>query len=157
MATLKKKYWLMKSEPHAFSMDDLRACGVTDWDGVRNYQARNFMRDEMRRGDGVLFYHSSARPSGIAGEAKVIRESHPDDTAFDPRDHHYDPRSDPANPTWYCVDVQFVRACRSFIPLDELRRIRALRHMVLLRRSRLSVQPVTHQEWQIIMALPHWK
>ena len=146
----------MKSEPNVFSIDDLKACKITCWDGVRNYQARNYMRDEMKIGDGVLFYHSSAAPIGIAGLAKVVREGYPDYTAFDPKDVHYDPKSDPSHPTWYRVDVKYVRACKSIIPLARLRRISGLKNMLLLRHGRLSVQPVTAQEWKIILSLPEW-
>lgn len=153
---LKKRYWLMKSEPGVFSIDDLKACDITCWDGVRNYQARNFMRDELREGDGVLFYHSSAEPSGIAGLAKVVKKGYVDYTAFDPKDVHYDPKSDPAHPTWYMVDVKYVRACNSIIPLSRLRGIHGLKNMLLLRHSRLSVQPVTPREWKIILRLPEW-
>ena len=152
----KKRFWLMKSEPKAFSIEDLRSSGTTYWDGVRNYQARNFMRDEMRVGDGVLFYHSNADPSGIAGLAEIVREGYPDFTAFDLREKHYDPKSDPAHPTWYMVDVKFLRACRTFIPLSRLKTLAGLKGMALFRRSRLSVQPVTPQEWEMILGLPEW-
>lgn len=154
-----RRFWLMKSEPDVFSIDDLRRAPsqTTYWDGVRNYQARNLLRDEIRRGDGVLFYHSSAEPPGIAGEAVVVREGYPDPTAFDPSDPHYDPKSDPKRPTWYMVDVRFVRACRTLIPLDRLRAIPALRNMLVVRRGiRLSVQPVTPTEWDVILALSEW-
>jgi len=159
MAARPRRYWLMKSEPDVFSIDDLsRAPGQTTcWDGVRNYQARNFLRDEIRVGDGVLYYHSSAEPSGIAGEAVVVRAGYPDPTAFDRRDAHYDLKSDPARPTWYAVDVRFVRACRPLIPLSRLRRVAALRSMLVLKRGmRLSVQPVTAAEWRAIMTWPGW-
>ena len=155
-AAFKKRFWLMKSEPNAFSIEDLKACRVTYWDGVRNYQARNFMRNEMKAGDGVLFYHSNANPSGIAGLAEVIREGYPDFTAFSPHEKHYDPKSDPAHPTWYMVDVKFARACRLLIPLGRLKTLPGLENMVLLRRSRLSVQPVTLKEWKAILGLPEW-
>jgi predicted RNA-binding protein with PUA-like domain len=154
-----RRYWLMKSEPEVFSIDDLRRAPgqTTCWDGVRNYQARNFLRDELAVGDGVLYYHSNAEPSGIAGEAVVARAGYPDPTAFDPRDVHYDAKSDPARPTWYAVDVRFVRACRSLITLAHLRRVPALRSMLVLKRGmRLSVQPVTATEWRAIMKLPEW-
>ncbi len=147
----------MKSEPSVFSIDDLKTCKVTCWDGVRNYQARNFMRDEMKIGDGVLFYHSNTQPSGIAGLAKVVKESYPDYTAFDPKDVHYDPKSDPGKPTWYMVDVKFVRTCKSIIPLDRFKAIPTLKNMALFKYGRLSVQPVTPQEWKIILSLPEWK
>ncbi|MCI0526758.1 MAG: EVE domain-containing protein, partial [Nitrospira sp.] len=151
-----KRYWLMKSEPSVFSIDDLKACKVTCWDGVRNYQARNFMRDEVKIGDGVLFYHSSAQPTGVAGLAEVVKESYPDYTAFDPKDIHYDPKSDPKKPTWYMVDVKFVKASKSIISLDRLKTLPALKNMVLFKYGRLSVQPVTPEEWKIILNLPEW-
>jgi len=154
-----RRYWLMKSEPEVFSIGDLKAAPgrTTMWDGVRNYQARNFLRDELAVGDGVLYYHSNAEPSGIAGEATVARAGYPDPTAFDPRDVHHDPKSDPARPTWYAVDVTFARACRPLITLARLRQVKALRTMLVLRRGmRLSVQPVTAAEWRAIMRLPEW-
>jgi len=143
----------MKSEPDVFSIRDLKASKVTCWDGVRNYQARNYMRDEMKPGDGVLFYHSSSEPSGIAGISEVVKEGYPDYTAFDPKDVHYDPKSDPQNPTWYMVDVKFVRAFKSVIPLSTLRKTPGLRDMLLLRHGRLSVQPVTAKQWEIILSV----
>ena len=149
----------MKSEPDVFSIDDLRRAKnqVTCWDGVRNYQARNFLRDEIKVGDGVLYYHSSVEPVGVAGEAVVVRDGYPDDTAFDPHDEHYDPKSSPANPTWYMVDVKFVRACAEMISLKRLKAISSLRTMFVVRPGmRLSVQPVTPEEWKTVMALPEW-
>lgn len=130
---------------------------TVSWDGVRNYQARNFLRDEIQTGDGVLFYRSSVEPVGIAAEAVVVREGYPDHTARDPGNEHYDPKSTPEHPIWYMVDVKFVRACRSIISLKRLRTIPGLASMMALRRgSRLSVQPVTAEEWNIIMGLPEW-
>ncbi len=149
------RYWLMKSEPSVFSIDDLRRAPGrrTCWDGVRNYQARNFMR-EMKVGDQVLVYHSNADPPALVGIAEVVREAYPDHTAFDPKDKHYDPRSDPAKPTWYMVDIKFLRKFARPIALDELRKTTGLERMVLLRRgSRLSVQPVTPEEWRTILKL----
>ncbi|MBI3995032.1 MAG: EVE domain-containing protein, partial [Nitrospirae bacterium] len=128
-------------------------CGVTGWDGVRNYQARNYLRDGLKVGDGVLFYHSNAHPSGISGLAEVVKPGYPDDTAFDPNDVHYDPKSDPAKPTWYRVDLKFVKAFPSVTPLQTLRKIPGLQNMVLFRNGRLSVQPVTKKEWEIILRL----
>lgn len=148
-------YWLVKSEPSAFSIDDLaRAPGrTTCWDGVRNYQARNFMR-AMKRGDKVLFYHSNAEPPAVAGIAEVVREAYPDQTAFDPKDSHYDSRSDPSAPIWYMVDIRFVQKFQSPIALDALRRVPGLKGMELLRRgSRLSVQPVRPDAWRRILAV----
>jgi predicted RNA-binding protein with PUA-like domain len=142
----------MKSEPDVFSINDLKAYNVTCWDGVRNYQARNYMKHEMKVGDKVLFYHSSADPSGVAGIAEVVKEAYPDYTAFDPKDDHYDPKSDPKKPIWYMVDVKFVKAFNSVIPLSTLRKTPGLENMLLLRHGRLSVQPVTTEEWKIILA-----
>ena len=142
----------MKSEPDVFSIHDLKACKTTCWDGVRNYQARNFMR-EMKVGDEVLFYHSSTDPSGVAGIAEVVKEAYPDYTAFDQKDVHYDPKSDQKKPTWYMVDVKFVRTFKSVIPLSTLRKIPGLKNMLLLRHGRLSVQPVTAEQWEIIMEI----
>lgn len=149
------RYWLMKSEPAAFSIDDLAAAPGrrTCWDGVRNYQARNYLR-EMKKGDLALFYHSNADPPAAVGIVEVVREAYPDHTAFDPTDHHYDPKSRPDRPTWFMVDVALVRKFPRPLPLDELRRQAGLRRMVLLRKgSRLSVQPVTPGEWAIILKL----
>ena len=145
-------YWLMKSEPEVFSIDDLaEAPGQTTcWDGVRNYQARNFMKS-MEIGDQVFFYHSNADPSCIAGIAEVVRKAYPDHTALDPHDHHFDPKATPEKPIWEMVDLRFVRKFARPLALDDLRPIAGLEKMELLRRgSRLSVQPVTPAEWKII-------
>jgi predicted RNA-binding protein with PUA-like domain len=149
-------YWLFKSEPESFSFADLLASPgrTTGWDGVRNYQARNFLRDDVHVGDGVLFYHSSTDPNAIAGIAEVVKAGHPDPTAFDPKDHHYDPKSDPANPTWYQVSIRAVKAIDPPMETALLRDTPALKDMVLLRKgSRLSIQPVTAAEWKAILAL----
>ncbi len=149
------KYWLMKSEPSEFSIDDLaaRPKRTEHWDGVRNYQARNMMRDEMNKGDLVLFYHSNCAEPGIVGIAKVVRESYPDHTAFDPEDAHFDPKSNPHDPRWYMVDVQFMRKLKRTISLTELKEQSALADMPLVRRgNRLSVMPVTKQQWDFILA-----
>ena len=143
----------MKSEPDVFSIRDLKTSRVTCWDGVRNYQARNYMRDEMKVGDRVLFYHSSSEPIGVAGIAEVVKEGYPDYTAFDPKDVHYDPISDPKKPTWYMVDVRFVKAFQSVVPLSTLRKTPGLKNMLLLRHGRLSVQPVTPKQWEIILRI----
>ena len=151
-----KNYWLMKSEPDVFSIEDLDKAPkkTTFWDGVRNYQARNYMRDSMKVGDMVLFYHSNADPSGIAGIAEVVKEGYPDSTAFDAKDVHYDAKSDPKNPTWMMVDVKHVETFKKLLPLEELRKSAALKDMVLLQKgSRLSVQPVTEQQWQAVLKL----
>jgi predicted RNA-binding protein with PUA-like domain len=146
-------YWLMKSEPEAFSIDDLADAPkkTTHWDGVRNYQARNFMRDEMKTGDQVLFYHSNAKPPGVAGVARVVKEGYPDFTAFDPNDKHYDPKSKQEDPRWFMVDIKLVKKFKQLIPLPELKQIKALDGMVLLQKgSRLSVQPVTKKQFDTI-------
>ena len=145
-------YWLMKSEPDEFSIDDLvRAPGkTTPWFGVRNYQARNYMRDAMRPGDGVLFYHSSCEVPGIAGFAEVSSAAHPDETQFDPKSPYYDPKSTRGSPRWMLVDVKLVRKTR-LLALDEIRAQPQLADMVILRRgNRLSVTPVTAAEWKYI-------
>ncbi len=149
-----KRYWLMKSEPSVYSIGDLQRDGSTSWEGVRNYQARNFMRDDMRLGDGVLFYHSNAKPMGIYGVAEVVREAYPDDTAFDPTSRYHDPKSDPAQPTWLMVDVGYVRTFTAPITLAALKEIPGLEAMMVIRKgSRLSVQPVTPQEWDVVMRI----
>jgi predicted RNA-binding protein with PUA-like domain len=151
-----RKYWLFKSEPTAFSFTDLlKESGQTaEWDGVRNYQARNFMRDEMKVGDGVLFYHSSSKPLAVVGAATVVREAYPDHTAWDPADQHYDPKSTPDNPIWFMVEIRAERQFARPITLEELKGNPRLRNMMLLRRGmRLSIQPVTREEWDEIIAL----
>lgn len=150
------RYWLLKSEPEAFAFDDLLKAPkrTTHWDGVRNYQARNTMRDDMRKGDRAFFYHSSADPTGIAGICEIVREGYPDHTAFDPRDMHFDPKSNKDAPTWYMVDVRAVRAFPRVLTLAELKGVKALAGMPLLQRgSRLSVQPVSAPEWRAICAM----
>ena len=147
--------WLIKSEPGCFSIDDLAAApgGVTGWDGVRNFQARNFLRDGMRRGDSLLFYHSVTNP-GVAGLAEVAREAYPDLTALDPAGQHYDPRATPENPIWSMVDVRFVAKFPRVVPLAALRARPELAGMELLRKgSRLSVMPVTGPEFAVIRAM----
>ena len=151
------KHWLMKSEPGEFSIDDLRRRpGRREpWDGVRNYQARNMMRDEMKRGDLVFFYHSNCDTPGIVGIAKVLKEGYPDPTAFDPEDAHYDPKSDPDAPRWFHVDVGYVRKLKRTISLAELKEhAERLGDFPLLRRgNRLSVMPVTPAQWDYVLAL----
>lgn len=152
------RYWLFKSEPGEFSIDDLAAKrGKREhWDGVRNYQARNFMRDEMRKGDLAFFYHSSCAQPGVVGVVEVAREAYPDHTAFDPQDKHFDEKSDPDNPRWYMVDIKLVRKFDRPIRLTELKsyKNRGLKDFVLLRRgNRLSVMPVTARHWNFIMRL----
>ena len=151
-----RRYWLMKSEPSAFSFEDLARAPrrTTRWDGVRNYQARNLLRDQVKKGDGVLFYHSSADPTGVVGTAIVTREAYPDPTQFDPESPYYDPRSKREAPTWLCVDVRRDRPLRRVLTLDEIRATPALAGMELLRKgNRLSVQTVTHAEWRRVLRL----
>ncbi len=150
------RHWLMKSEPNVFSIDDLAKAKkqTTGWDGVRNYQARNLLRDEIAVGDGVLFYHSSVDPPAVAGLARVVKAGYPDPTQFDPKSDYHDPASNPDDPRWFSVDIAFDRKLPRPVTLPELRAEPALADMVLLRRgSRLSVQPVTPAEWKTIVAL----
>ena len=151
-----RRYWLMKSEPNVFSIDDLARAPkqTTGWDGVRNYQARNLLRDEIKLGDGVLFYHSSADPPAVAGTAEVVRAGYPDPTQFDPRSNHHDPDASPDEPRWYGVDIKHAQTFATPVPLPVLRATPALSDMVLLRKgSRLSVQPVADAEWKTIVAM----
>jgi len=151
-----RRYWLFKSEPEAFSFADLLAAPGrrTFWNGVRNYQARNLLRDEIQVGDGVLFYHSSTEPMAVAGIAKVVKAGYPDHTAFDPKSEYHDPDSDPSDPTWFMVDVEHVGAMREPVTRERCKQEPALANMVLLQRgSRLSVQPVTADEWRTILRL----
>jgi predicted RNA-binding protein with PUA-like domain len=150
----KQNYWLLKSEPEVFSITDLEKAPkkTTHWDGVRNYQARNTMRDDMKIDDLVLFYHSNADPPAVAGIAKIVREGYPDHTAFDEGDDHFDPKSKKDAPTWFMVDVQHVETFKKPVGLDELRHLKGLAEMVLLQKgSRLSVQPVTAQQFELIV------
>lgn len=146
------KYWLMKSEPTCFSIDDLRTAPnqSTHWDGVRNYQARNFIL-KMSIGDRVFFYHSNCSPPGIIGIAEVISEAYPDFTAFDPHSEHPDAKSTPSNPRWYMVDIRFKEKFKELIPLEILKRYPELEKMQLVRKgNRLSVLPVSQEEWEFI-------
>jgi predicted RNA-binding protein with PUA-like domain len=147
-------YWLMKSEPDTFSIDDLKRKKREAWDGVRNYQARNFMRDEMRVGDGVFFYHSSCAEPGIAGLAEVVSDAYPDPSQFDPKSKYFDPGSSRDNPRWMLVDVKFVKKLKRVITLDELKNQKPLADMRLLRKgNRLSVMPVEAKEWRYILEI----
>ena len=146
------RHWLMKSEPDEYSIDDLARDGTTYWDGVRNYQARNLMRDDMQVGDRVLFYHSNAKPPGVVGIAEVAKEAYPDHTQFDPDDKHFDPKSGPDDPRWMMVDIAFVEKLPRMVGLPELREYAELSEMVLLNRSRLSVQPVSKEQYDFIVA-----
>ena len=149
----RKRYWLMKSEPGDFSIDDLQRVVTEPWTGVRNYQARNFMRDDMRVGDGVLFYHSSCAVPGIVGIARVASGAQPDPTQFDPHSPYFDAKSQPEAPRWQLVDVQALRKTR-VLGLAEMRSVPELAEMQVLKRgNRLSITPVTPQEWQVIDCL----
>jgi len=153
-----KKYWLMKCEPEAYSIDDLERDGVTTWEGVRNFQARNSMRDDMKVGDGVLFYASNAEPSGVTGVAEVAREAYPDPYAFQKGHKYFDPKSDPASPTWYMVDIRFVEKFPGIVSLAELKAEKGLAKMVVTQKgSRLSVQPVTRKEHETVLKLGRQK
>jgi predicted RNA-binding protein with PUA-like domain len=147
------RYWLMKSEPDSYSIDDLARDGTTCWNSVRNYQARNFMRDGMQVGDRVLFYHSGANPPGVAGLAEVVRAAYPDHTALDPDDPYHDPKATPDEPRWYMVDVAFVEKFPTLVPLDRLKGEGALRGMLVTTRSRLSVQPVEREHFETVIRL----
>lgn len=150
------RYWLLKSEPDCFSIDDLSKAKnqTTYWDGVRNYQARNFMRDEMRPGDRVLYYHSSAEPPAVVGTATIVKPGYPDFTAEDKSADHYDPKHTAKNPIWYMVDIKLDEIFPRVLPLEELRGMAALKEMELLKRgSRLSVQPVREAEFEAIVKL----
>ncbi len=150
----KTRCWLIKSEPEAFSIDDLERAGVEPWDGIRNYQARNTMRDDMKVGDAVLFYHSNAKPPGVVGIAEVASEPYPDPTAFDPDSPYHDPSSDPDDPRWILVDMAYVAHLPRLVPLDELKQQRSLAGMPLLAKGqRLSIQPVTKAQFDRIVAL----
>ncbi len=152
------KYWLMKSEPDVFGIDHLAACPdqTEPWDGVRNYQARNMMRDGMKPGDQVFFYHSNCDDPGIVGIMEVVKESYPDHTAFDPEQKYFDPKSDSENPRWFMVDVRYLRHLRRNIPLKELKQYAdgPLAGMPLVRKgNRLSIMPVTAEQWGFILDL----
>lgn len=149
-------YWLMKSEPDVFGIEHLKALpNQTDhWDGVRNYQARNMMRDDMKVGDQVFFYHSNCKPPAIVGIMEVTQEGYPDHTAFDPDEKYYDPKSDPDKPRWYMVDVKYVRDLKREIPLDELKQYPELSDMRLVQKgNRLSIMPIEKKEWDFILSI----
>ena len=151
-----RRYWLFKSEPTAYSFADLMSeeDGFAEWDGVRNYQARNYMRDDMKAGDGILFYHSSSNPLAVVGTARIVRESYPDNTAWDPADKHYDPKSSPENPIWMMVDIKAEKEFARPVTLQEIKENPNLKDMLLARRGmRLSIQPVTEEEWDEVVSL----
>ncbi|MFP5505450.1 MAG: EVE domain-containing protein [Gammaproteobacteria bacterium] len=149
-------YWLMKSEPDVFGIDHLRKRPkqTEHWDGVRNYQARNMLRDQMQVGDRVFFYHSNCAEPGIVGIARIVRAGYPDHTALDPESKYHDPKSTPENPRWYMVDVKFERKLKRTITLEELKTHSELEDMPLVRRgNRLSIMPVTEAQWEFILGL----
>ena len=151
-----RRYWLFKSEPTAYSFADLlnEPERTAEWDGVRNYQVRNFMRDDMKVGDGVLFYHSSAKPLAVIGTARIVSEAYPDSTAWDPAEKHYDPKSTPDNSIWLMVDIQAEREFARPVTLDEIKLTPKLQDMLLVRRGmRLSIQPVTQEEWDEVVSM----
>ena len=146
------QYWLMKSEPNTYSIDDLERDGSTCWEGVRNYQARNLMKT-MREGDLVLFYHSNADPPGVVGIARVVREAYPDHSSWDKRNKYYDEKSTKDDPRWFMVDVGYVQKLKHMVSLDVLKSAKGLEDMVVTKRSRLSVQPVKKKEFDIVKGL----
>ena len=154
--TARRRYWLMKSEPDCFSIDDLARVGTEPWTGVRNYQARNFMRNGMRTGDGVLFYHSNCNPPGIAGVASVASDAYPDPTQFDRASHYFDPKATPEEPRWFNVDVRFERKFPQLIPLERIREHAddlGDEFALVKRGSRLSVMPVSSAQWSLLLSL----
>jgi len=154
MAKRTRRYWLLKCEPEAYTIQDLERDGTTTWEGVRNFQARNSMRDDMKVGDGVLFYASNAEPSGVTGLAEISRAAYPDPYAFEAGHKYFDEKSDPASPTWYMVDIRFVETFPEIVPLAVLKDTPGLEKMVVTQKgSRLSVQPVTKEEFEIVRKL----
>ena len=154
-ATMVQRYWLFKSEPSAYSYEELERDIIAEWDGVRNYTARNYLRSEINIGDGILFYYSNTQPQRIVGTATVVKSGYPDFTAWDSNSDHYDAKATEENPLWYMVDIKPLTRFRKAITLQEIKEIPDLHDMVLLNNSRLSVQPVTKIEWDIITALGH--
>lgn len=148
-----RQYWLMKSEPDVYSIDDLERDGQTMWDGVRNYQARNFMRDRIMVGDRVLFYHSNASPPGVVGVAEVVRAGYPDHTARDPDSNYYDQKATEDGPRWFMVDIRFVRKLPRMASLHEMKDEAELEDMTVTGRSRLSVQPVEKEHFEHVLAM----
>ena len=146
------QYWLMKSEPDTYSIDDLQSFGVDHWDGIRNYQVRNFFRDQMQVGDQAFFYHSNCKVPGIVGTMEIASKAYPDHTAFNPSEKYFDSKSDPENPRWLMVDVRYIRHLDRMITLSELRLQKQIADMKLLQRgNRLSVLPLSKKEWQYIL------
>ncbi len=150
-----KSYWLFKAEPHIYGIEHLNAAPkkIGRWDGIRNYQARNFLRDQVNIQDEVLIYHSSCKLIGIAGTARVVKTAYPDPTQFNPDSDYFDPKSDADNPRWVSVDIQLTKICERIIPLAELKQYLPLENMVLFKQSRLSIQPVMKAEWDFIVGL----
>jgi predicted RNA-binding protein with PUA-like domain len=154
MAKRAQKHWLVKSEPEVYSIDDLARDGRTCWDGVRNYQARNYMRDQMAIGDLVLFYHSNAEPPGVAGVARVCSASYPDPTQLDPKSDYFDPKASAREPRWFLVDLEMVERFDGLVPLDTLKRTKALDGMMVIKRGvRFSVQPVEKKHFTTVLKL----
>lgn len=154
MPTPARQYWLVKSEPNVFSFDDLVASPkkTTYWNGVRNFAARNHLK-AMKKGDLVFFYHSMAKPPAVVGVAEVVREAYPDPTAFDPKDEYYDPKSKEDDPTWFMVDIRAVEPLKRPVSIDEIKKTKGLEQMPLVRIGRLSVQPVSAKEWEIVRGM----
>ncbi len=150
-----KQYWLFKAEPHIYGIDHLAAAPnkTGRWDGIRNYQARNFLRDQVKLDDEVFIYHSSCKNVGIVGTAKVVKAAYPDPTQFNPESDYYDPKSTPENPRWVSVDIQVTQTFTRLIPLTDIKAQPALENMVLIKQSRLSTQPVTKAEWDFILKM----
>ena len=151
-----KNYWLFKSEPNEFSWEDLKKAKnkTTYWDGVRNYQARNFLRDDIKKGDGVLFYHSNADPLAVMGYCEVVKEGYPDHTQFDPDDKHFDPKADEANPTWFMVDIRIIEEFNNPVTLNQIKENPKMKNIKLIQRgNRLSVMPVAKTEWDEILKM----
>lgn len=145
------KYWLMKSEPDVFSIDQLKKDKKSLWDGVRNYQARNFMMKDMKAGDQVLFYHSNAKPPGVAGIAKISNEAVADPTQFNKKSEYYDPKASQETPRWFCVEVQYQKKFKSYVPLNDLKEKKGLEDMLVIQKGqRLSIQPVTKKQFDIV-------
>ena len=148
------RYWLFKSEPTTYSYDDLVSDGVAEWDGVRNFQVRNWLRDDIKPGDRLLFWHSSAKPIGVVGTATVVREGYPDNTAWDPDSDHPDPKSTPDKPLWYMVDLKADQKFADIVTMEELRAEPALTDMMVLKRgNRFSITPVTEEEFNTVLRL----
>ncbi len=148
-------YWLFKSEPDEYGIEDLRKekAGVGRWNGIRNYQARNFLRDEVAVGDGVLIYHSQCKVPGVAGTATVVKSAYPDPAQFDPKSDYFDPKATGEIPRWFCVDIKFGSAFDEVVPLKTIKQQEPLSEMVLLKQGRLSIQPVTAKEWKYILKM----